>query len=177
VRRLLEAVTLPVGHWVEPAVGEGAIVRAVQSQIPGLVWTTVDVRDIPVPSAVAIRDHFPEQSFLTLDPVFVKDAKVVITNPPFLLAREFITESKRLCPNAIRVFLLRLNFLGSEDRREWLAEDMPAQIWQLPNRPSFVRGKTDSIEYGWFVWFPGTSVSETTLRLLPLTSLEERKRG
>lgn len=192
VRRLLEAVTLPPGVWVEPAVGEGAIVKAVDAIRADCAWVTNDVRPVPgsarrsyahgTASFVGDVDDMLGSMAASEGAVAVVEgalgaANVLITNPPFSLAREFIETSKRLCPKAIRVFLLRLNFLGSEERREWLAADMPGQIWQLPNRQSFVKGKTDSIEYGWFVWYPGTPVRETALRLLALTSLEERKRG
>ena len=47
--------------------------------------------------------------------------------------------------------LLRLNFLGSQERSDYLREHMP-DIYVIPNRPSFTGGKTDSIEYAWFVW-------------------------
>jgi len=182
VRRLLDALTLPTeGYWAEPCVGEGAIVRAVAERHPDVRWVTQDIRKVaPQPEARShVTGDFCGATYLgELSDAFKDDeVQVCLTNPPFSLARKFIESSKLAMPQAIRIFLLRLNFLGSEDRRDWLAADMPAQIWQLPNRPSFVKGKTDSIEYGWFVWYPGTPVRETTLRLLPLTSLEERKRG
>ena len=44
VRRLLEAVDLPGGRWLEPAVGDGAIVRSVDAARDDVRWTTIDVR-------------------------------------------------------------------------------------------------------------------------------------
>lgn len=61
-------------------------------------------------------------------------------------------------------FLLRLNFLGSKDRRDWWQTRMPTALYVLTPRPKFlmrdgseVLGKngkpgTDSCEYAWFVW-------------------------
>ena len=51
--------------------------------------------------------------------------------------------------------LLRLNFLGSQGRATWLRADQPS-FWLTPRRPSFINGRTDSIEYAWFIWgIPG----------------------
>lgn len=171
VRRLLEVlVDLPMGAWGEPCVGDGAIVRAVEEHFTGTKPPWFARQDIRNTSAA---DHVGD--FLTdANPAFA-DCSVIITNPPFSLAREFIHQARAEAPRAMLVFLLRLNFLGSADRHGWLSRDMP-DIYQLPNRPSFVNGKTDSVEYGWFVWGPEPKV-EGRIRLLGLTSIEERRRG
>lgn len=74
----------------------------------------------------------------------------VVTNPPFSLAKEF-------CDHAIKhsketFMLLRLNFLGSVQRRIWWKTNEPAAIFVITPRPSFTGGGTDSCEYGWFYW-------------------------
>lgn len=74
----------------------------------------------------------------------------ILTNPPFSLALEF-------CDHAIKhadevMMLLRLNFLGSKKRKEWFKAHEPNAIFVLSERPSFVKGKTDATEYGWFYW-------------------------
>lgn len=75
----------------------------------------------------------------------------VITNPPFSFAFEF-------CKNAISTaqniyFLLPLNFLGSQKRKDWFENHEPQSIFILSKRPSFrPDGRTDSNEYGWFYW-------------------------
>jgi hypothetical protein len=75
---------------------------------------------------------------------------VIVTNPPYSLADEF-------CRHAISVatevfLLLRLNFLGSQRRKEWWTHHEPSALFVLSKRPSFVNGKTDSTEYAWFYW-------------------------
>lgn len=171
VRRLLEVLTdLPRGVWGEPCVGDGAIVRAVEEHFAGRYqpgWETQDVRSTDAAKRVSDFLVDPAESFAA--------CSVILTNPPFSLAREFIHKARAVAPQATLVFLLRLNFLGSADRHGWLSRDMP-DIYQLPNRPSFVNGKTDSVEYGWFVWGPEPKV-EGRIRLLGLTSIEERRRG
>ncbi len=144
----------------------GAIKRAADGP-SGPTWVTQDIRNTD--AALYVGD------FLSEPGAGFRDCSVIITNPPFSLAREFITKARAVAPQATLVFLLRLNFLGSEERHGWLSRDMP-DIYQLPNRPSFVRGKTDSVEYGWFVWGP-TPRTEGRIKLLALTSIEESKRG
>lgn len=170
VARLLEVLTdLPRGLWGEPCVGDGAIVRAVEEHFAGANaprWVTQDIR--PTDAAQHVGDWSVKPN-----PAFA-DCSVIFTNPPFSQAREFIAKARETAPRATLVFLLRLNFLGSAERHGWLSRDMP-DIYQLPNRPSFVNGKTDSVEYGWFVWGPAPR-AEGRIRLLGLTSIEERKR-
>lgn len=122
VRRLLETHVgqlLPIGAWLEPAVGTGAIVEAVQEA--GLDWTFVDLCD--------------GQDYLTWAPPHPFD--VAITNPPFPLTFEFAQKMRREARHAL--LLTRLNVLesGTESGRSaWLSADMP-DVYVLPNRPSF----------------------------------------
>jgi hypothetical protein len=70
------------------------------------------------------------------------------------------------------IMLLRLNFLASEERSEFMQRTRP-DVYVLPNRPSFVlAGKTDSIEYAWFHWHKN---STGIVRVLPTTPIEERR--
>ena len=80
------------------------------------------------------------------------DGKVdlILTNPPFSLAQEFITHSLE---KADTVFmLLRLNFLGSIKRHDWWVKNSPSALYVLSKRPSFTGSGTDATDYAWFVW-------------------------
>jgi hypothetical protein len=80
-------------------------------------------------------------------------AEMIITNPPYLLATEFIEKSLEESPFV--AYLLRLNFYGTVKRYEWWKDRMPTHTLVLSKRPSFVHGRTscqDSCEYAWFVW-------------------------
>ena len=44
IERLLERVQLPGYRWLEPAAGEGCLVRAVKAIRPDVVFTTVEIR-------------------------------------------------------------------------------------------------------------------------------------
>jgi len=171
VRRLLEACQLPVGMWLEPAVGDGSIVRAVNGIRPGVQWTTVDIRPECKPDRVG--------DFLEL-PVGGVAFDVVITNPPYNLAFEFVQSAMRRAKNV--VMLLRLNWLASETRAGWLRENMPTDIYVLPNRPDFDGGGGDMTEYAWMLWTPEIDPEFRSSRygrisVLKTTTLEERNKG
>ena len=178
VARLLEATDLPGGHWLEPCAGDGAILRAVNAVRGDLRWSAVELRPACAPALRQAlgpqgRLHtgslFSAQDFLAQDP-----ASVLITNPPFRLAREVLALG--LAQDATVVLLLRLNFLASAGRAEQMRRHAP-DVYVLPNRPSFAGGgRTDSVEYGWFVWPRGQRErSSGSLQVLAPTPARERR--
>lgn len=76
--------------------------------------------------------------------------ELILTNPPFQLAQEFIDHSVVLADTVI--MLLRLNFLGSISRHDWWKTCSPTALHVLSKRPSFTGGGSDATEYAWFVW-------------------------
>ena len=170
VRRLLDHVgdSLPWdGSWLEPAVGGGAIVGAVaawrgaRSERPP-EWTTADIRPEVRPDICC--DY-------TLGWGWPGPARfdLVITNPPFSLAYEFARVAMRMSDCVI--LLVRLGWLASEKRAEWL-RDHPPRLLVLPNRPRFVAGKhtTDQTDYGWLCW----GLGDPTVEILATTPRAER---
>jgi len=90
-------------------------------------------------------------------------ASAIITNPPFFSALQFV-EKALLTNTYLIAFLLRLNWLGSKKRRDFHLRN-PAALYVMTQRPSFTPdGKTDSIEYAWFVW--GKDVTPGTWQLI-----------
>lgn len=85
------------------------------------------------------------------------EADIIITNPPFNSAIEFVKKAlEDVKEDGLVIMLLRLNFLGSKNRNEWLKANMPYEIYVHSKRMSFIDGKgTDSIEYAHFVWKKG----------------------
>jgi hypothetical protein len=90
---------------------------------------------------------------------------LIISNPPFNLALEFIQKAlEDVGYGGFVVFLLRLNFFGSQSRQKFFAENMPKHCFVHSKRISFFpedfeldgkvykKGSTDSIEYAHFVW-------------------------
>ena len=144
-------VRYSVGHsWCEPCVGDGAIVRAVTSFVKRratIDWYTADIRDVPDPAPTTYGEHVSGFDFRSA--FGPRRFDVVITNPPFSLAREVAQWAR---PRAEAVALLqRVNWLGSKVRGSWWRQDMP-DVYVMERRPSFCGGKTDGCEYAWFVW-------------------------
>ena len=151
VHRLVEEVDLPGGQWLEPCAGDGDIIATIDRA--DVHWHAAERRpacgrglhDL-VGDRVAICDFINGRV-----PAWLFDRRydVILTNPPFSLAIEFVIA----CLPRARVvaMLLRLNFLATESRAEFMRDHVP-DVYVLPNRPSFTRVGTDSVEYAWFVW-------------------------
>ena len=156
VRRLLEKVPLPGGYWLEPCAGEGHIISAVSRVRTDVAWHAVEYRTECASGLSTLVG--PEQAvsgdFLTFAPYWASTSptpryQVILTNPPYGQAMEFIEACLPLAENV--VMLLRLNFLASTTRHRFMSTHTP-DVAVLPNRPSFVGGKTDATEYCWMIW-------------------------
>ncbi len=180
VDRLLDRWTPRVGIAVEPACGDGRIIEAVTDRITkGTIhWVAVDVRPEAIAQVVA-KNLTPSAyvfDFLRADiDAAGNDVDTVITNPPYILAEQFIVQARRLYPKAEIVMLLRMGFLESESRVDFYKQIGAPDLYVLPNRPSFTNtGKTDSAAYSWFIW-PPQPRQVGTVQILPLTSMAKRK--
>jgi len=164
VAQFLRQVELPGGFWLEPAYGNGAIVRAVKSMRDDVTWMTNDIQ----PGAILQTDYTSQPGALLGSQCF----DVCLTNPPFSLSLLFAAQALRDAKAV--ALLLRLCWLsGKEDRRGFLKEHPPA-VWLLPNRPTFTGdGKTDSQEYAWFCW--GCGGDPGTHHQLEPMGVEERR--
>lgn len=93
---------------------------------------------------------------------------VIITNPPFFLAREVIEKAlSDVKENGYVVMLLRLNFFGSNERLSFWQKQLPVWAYVHHRRFSFTDdGKTDSIEYMHAVWQKGYSPAFTMLKVI-----------
>lgn len=203
VERLLDAVELPDGLWLEPSAGIGNICQEINAQYKGAVfWTAVEIREEcqgPLEQSICdecsdvIIDDFLKVSF----PNGQRKFNVAISNPPYSLALPIIQRCLGLAEWV--VMLLRLNFLGSIER-QWFFKSLMPDVHVLPNRPSFIfddsaivrssqtslflddnddrnikKGKgTDSTEYAWFVWPPNSLRSQGIISVLGLTEIHER---
>ena len=181
VHRLLEKLKLPGGHWLEPGGGEGNIIRAVNELRTDVTWWSAELREecrAPLvelcgsAERVAIGDYLDASvPFPLVPPGMLFD--VALGNPPFHLAMEFIERSFLFAKRV--ALLLRLNFVGSDTRREWM-QTYPADHYILPNRPPFRGGGSDSSEYAWFVWEEGKKERVYGLhRVLDSTPLHVRQ--
>lgn len=145
LRKWLEQKQVRIETVLDPAAGEGALLREF-SAYTYAYEVREECRDAldATASVVSICDALPCES----DP---GDYDLVVCNPPFSLAREFVTAYRYVGKTS--AFLLRLAFLGAQSRFRWWTEDPPSDVLVLTKRPSFkLNGKTDAAEYAWFVW-------------------------
>lgn len=112
--------------------------------IPEIYITALDIRKDS--RATIIQDYLQYECQGVFD--------LIITNPPFLQALEFIQKAlSDIKPNGYVVMLLRLNFFGSAKRFPFWQEHLPNWIFVHSKRISFTPDKrTDSIEYMHAVW-------------------------
>lgn len=157
-RVLFDAVAdWPIGLWLEPCAGHGAIVRAVGPR-PGVRWDLVELREEARPHLEAIVKESPVAhdkveigNYLHRPPPDFPYA-VGITNPPFSIAERILGKMMQEC--RITVCLLEASFLGSKGRSSFLQLNPPDVVY-LSERPSFTDGGTGQRDYAWFMWGKG----------------------
>lgn len=176
----------PGGRVVEPSAGRGAIIRAVEAALPdhGIRWHAIEciatqewtLKQSGERVVVEIGDFLRPSRAINAHPV------PVIGNPPYSQAEAFIRWARRCYPESEIVFLLRVNFLGADDRVPLWREVGEPDIFVLPNRPSFGLNKhgkpgTDGSEYAWFRWpaIPRTAGYVKHLAVTPLAVRNPRK--
>lgn len=79
----------------------------------------------------------------------VPERGLVVTNPPYGLALEFVRRALGECSHV--AMLLRLPWLASQKRAAWMRANTPA-VYVLPRRPSFTGKGTDATDYAWMLW-------------------------
>lgn len=151
------------GAIVEPSCGDGAILDRLCASLPrkvgGIFGVELNVerarqaQDRCARRAVVIKADYLEWAKRPT----VEDIGLIIGNPPFAYALEFVEASIALAAptRGTVAMLLRLAFLESQERASF-HEAHPADLYPLASRPSFTPdGKTDSAAYAWLVWGPG----------------------
>jgi hypothetical protein len=147
VQALMRAETLPHRIW-EPAAGRDAIVNILRAA--GHEVLASDLVDYGHPT------HFAQRDFL-LEWTLPKGCEMILTNPPFKLANEFVEHAIDLCPRV--VMLLRFLFLEGTRRSEILEERGIIRIHlfsrrlQGMHRDGWDGNKvSNSRAFAWFVW-------------------------
>lgn len=151
VKRLLEKYRPDVVSTImDPCAARGELLSVAKRYYPDANLYAIELRtecllDLMKVSRASMTGNFLELAKDIED----KSIDLIITNPPFVLAMEFIKESIRIAKKV--AMLLRLNFVRGENRDEFMRETKPS-ILALADRPSFTGRGTDATEYGWFVW-------------------------
>jgi len=96
------------------------------------------------------------------------DFDLIITNPPFKIARDIIEKAlEDVNEGGFVVMLLRLNYFGSQKRFDLWQDHLPKYCFVHHQRMSFTdNGKTDSIEYCHMVWQKGHKPNFTALKVI-----------
>lgn len=192
------------GQWLEPAVGDGAIVRAVDARLQlfgaTIDWTTVDIRDTGAAGNTA--HYVADFTELALpshgDRRWAFDC--AITNPPFSLAERYVRRMTALSPLAI--LLLPLPWIGGSERWGLFDELPPSALYVIPDRVQFidptiatpcprcggegagackrckgvgtVKASSPAVDHAWWCWSAFHRGPTTIHRLAP-TPLAERQ--
>lgn len=140
-----EAVT----SFLEPGAGLGPFCKMASVYLPSLC-KNVGVEKTPP------KDRYTyslvETDFLTYFPKAPID--FIATNPPFVLAEEFIYHARSMLAkdNSFMLFLMRVGILGSKKRRDLWDKVNLREVWLIRPRPSFQKeGGSDASEYAFFL--------------------------
>lgn len=155
IEAVLPHIYIPVnGTILEPTAGSGNVIRALKNHyIPFGIneYHACEIDEVHRASLEELCHEVFIQDFLTFYPEDTYD--LVIGNPPYHLAKECIEHALTLLSEGgILVFLLRLNFLESQKRKQFWKEHPVKQLYVLSKRPSFTGHGTDATSYSWFVW-------------------------
>jgi len=157
VERFLEFYRLPEGASVlDPCAANGELLATLKRLRPDLKLYAIELRPecesaLAALEAAGIIEGYAIGDFFALAKSIEDEFfDYVLTNPPYSLAREFITEGNRITRFG-NIHLLRLNFLGAQKRRDWTWETRPGALI-VPNRPSFTGWGGDATEYAWLIY-------------------------
>lgn len=141
-----------VQSFLEPCKGDGRILNLIPDNVRSKLWCEIR-----------------EGSDYLKAPLFNID--LIVTNPPFSISIPFLEkslqEAKTVC------YLQRINWLGSDKRKDFWNTHTPDKLFVLSKRPAFIKeylkllspeeaaeyleskkskSSTDSSEYAWFIW-------------------------
>lgn len=142
-------------HYLDPCCGgdsenEATYMQLLKEKYPNAKVLGLDIREDSKADIVI--------DFLQYNKPKDDNYHIIISNPPFYLAEDFIKKSLEVVDyGGYVIMLLRLNFFGSRKRKKMFENNMPLSCYIHHKRISFTNGSTDSIEYAHFVWQKGTN--------------------
>ena len=141
------------GDVLDPCAGDGSLLEVLGA-------ASDDVRGIEIDEGRSLACRSKIIRCVTGDALAMSwsSPALIITNPPFSLAMEFVVKSlvTALPYGGTVAMLMRINWLASQERAAF-HKAYPSDVYVLPRRPSFTGdGKCDSTDYGWFLWAPGS---------------------
>jgi hypothetical protein len=171
IRRFLESYSPPKADRIlDPCAAKGELLTTAKNYFRSALLGACDINPafradlLPITDGAVVIGDFLQSVGVLNSCKF----DFILTNPPYNKAEEFIKASLEVAPTV--AMLLRINFLASQKRRDFLATTRPA-IYVLPNRPSFTGAGGDMTEYAWFVF--GDAAVAGQIDWLDLTPAEE----
>lgn len=142
------------GHIWEPAAGDGAMVREIESV--GLTCTASDLIDRG--AGAQIRDFY---DFTTAP------ARAILTNPPFAECNtgRWITHAMGTLGIEYMALLLPLGWPGAAKRAALWATHTPARVYLMRWKIDFTGQGAPPMLNAWFVW-DATTTGPTELHML-----------
>lgn len=166
IRRMLRCIfkgsnpELPV-RVLDPCAGNGAFGKAIAAEFPGWKVTQMDIiqRREPLDAVASFLDGVMDG----------REFDVVMMNPPYYAAKEFIEHALENCirPDGVVIAFLKLEFLESQQRYELFKRGLLKHIvinvnrvtcWPNDEKPS----NGGSNGSGWFI-FTKTPTAHPTL--------------
>ena len=151
VKNFLSNYKLPEGDILEPSAGNGNIIQAIKDFGYLNNITAIELREEETDKLKEIADEVIISDFLKLK--LDKEYSVIIGNPPYTYAKEFMDNCFEIAnENTVIIMLLRTAFLESKKRFDFWQQHPLSGLYVLSKRPSFTGKGTDATSYAWFVW-------------------------
>lgn len=156
--------TINGGGILEPSAGNGNIIQAIKQVSHDSEITAVELREEEIGN---LKEAGAKDIIITnfLETDFTDKYQLIIGNPPYSLAQEFVEKSISLLETGGTVaMLLRIGFLGSKKRNSFFKKYPVSELYVCSARPSFTGKGTDASEYAWFIW--KKDVTETNIKCI-----------
>lgn len=149
---------------LEPSAGNGNFIKIIKSIYPNKNINAIEIRQSELENLQLLCSDIIIHDFLSYEDN--KKYDIIIGNPPFNKALEFIEKSlSLLSEQGVLIFLLRTAFLESKQRYEFWQKNPITDLYVLSKRPSFIGNGTDSASYAWFIW--DKNKSNQTIKIIP----------
>ena len=127
---------------LEPSAGNGNIIKVLKEKgINGNI-TAIEIREEEYKNLLSLTDDVVINDFLQWNTN--KQYDLIIGNPPFSLAKEFIEKCFKISNGKTKiVMLLRTSFLESKSRYDFWQKHPLNGLYVLSKRPSFTGKGTD----------------------------------
>ena len=157
VEMLFERYEVRGNTFLEPCVGGGHIAKAVDKLIGDKLEETtyLDIVDRGYPNTI-VKDFLQYKTNKRYD--------IIISNPPYSLAQEFIEKSLSLLSSKGHcIMFLKLQFLEGAKRKEFFEKYPPKYIYVFRNRmatwnngsevdPNTSKRWATTMCHAWFIW-------------------------